>query len=131
MPSAAVLLSVVVPMYNEEAVLPLFAARLRPVLDATQVPYEVVAVDDGSSDGTAVGLQRLRREWPQLRVLRLRTNAGHQAALSAGLVRARGDYMVTIHADPQDPPEVIAEMLQLAQRDGVDVVYGCLLYTSS
>lgn len=124
MPSAAVLLSVVVPMYNEEAVLPLFAARLRPVLDATQVPYEVVAVDDGSSDGTAVGLQRLRREWPQLRVLRLRTNAGHQAALSAGLVRARGDYMVTIDADLQDPPEVIAEMLQLAQRDGVDVVYG-------
>lgn len=111
-------------MYNEEAVLPLFAARLRPALDALGTPYEVVAVDDGSRDGTAVGLQRLRREWPQLRVLRLRTNAGHQAALSAGLVRARGAFVVTIDADLQDPPEVIAQMLGVARADGVDVVYG-------
>lgn len=124
MSSATVDLSVVVPMYNEEAVLPLFAARLRPVLDALGTPYEVVAVDDGSRDGTAVGLQRLRRQWPQLRVLRLRTNAGHQAALSAGLVRARGDFVVTIDADLQDPPEVIAQMLEVARGDGVDVVYG-------
>ena len=65
-----------------------------------------------------------RRDWPQLRVVRLRANAGHQAAISAGLARARGDYVATLDADLQDPPEVIAEMLAAARRDGVDVVYG-------
>lgn len=117
-------LSVVVPMYNEQEVLPLFVERLRPVLDATGVAYEVVAVDDGSRDQTPVLLQRFLREWPQLRVVRLRANAGHQAAISAGLAAARGDWVATIDADLQDPPEVIAEMLQAGRRDGVDVVYG-------
>lgn len=120
----AIELSVVVPMFNEEAVLPLFVERLRPALDSIGTAYEVVAVDDGSGDLTAVTLQRYKREWPQLRVLRLRTNSGHQAAISAGLVAARGDWMVTIDADLQDPPEVIAEMLQVGRRDSVDVIYG-------
>ena len=103
------LLSIVVPMFNEEAVLPLFVERLRPVADGLGVDYEVLAVDDGSIDGTAIGLQRLLRQWPHLRVLRLRANAGHQAAISAGLAKARGDYVVTLDADLQDPPEVLAE----------------------
>lgn len=120
---SALTLSIVVPMFNEEAVLPLFAARLRPVADGLDTAYEVLAIDDGSTDSTAIALQRLRREWPQLRVLRLRANAGHQAAISAGLAHARGDYVVTLDADLQDPPEVIAEMLATA-RGGVDVVYG-------
>ena len=111
-------------MFNEEAVLPLFAQRLRPVLDGLGVSYEVVCVDDGSSDQTAVLLQKLRREWTDIRVLRLRANSGHQAAISAGLTRSRGQWMVTIDADLQDPPETIAEMLAVAQRDHVDVVYG-------
>lgn len=127
------LLSVVIPMYNEEDVLPLLVERLRPVLDgiageaesaAEDDAYEVVCVDDGSADLTPAILQRLHREWPQVRVLRLRANAGHQAAISAGLAVARGDYVVTIDADLQDPPEVIAEMLTAAREEGVDVVYG-------
>ncbi|WP_404602613.1 glycosyltransferase family 2 protein [Dermacoccus sp. GAS27A] len=117
-------LSVVVPMFNEQDVLPLFAERLRPVLDGMNTSYEVVCVDDGSSDDTPTILQRLRREWPQIRVVRLRANAGHQAAMSAGLARALGSWMVTIDADLQDPPEVIAEMLDVAKREHVDVVYG-------
>ena len=117
-------LSVVVPVYNEEDVLPLLAQRLRPVLDGLATPYEVVAVDDGCTDASAVVLQRIRHDWPQLRVIRLRANAGHQAAISAGLARARGDYMVTIDADLQDPPEVIEQMLRLARSERVDVVYG-------
>ena len=124
MPPAPVDLSVVVPMYNEEAVLPLLVERLRPVADAWGVPYEILCVDDGSTDATPVLLQRLRREWPQVRVLRLRANAGHQAAISAGLARARGKWMVTIDADLQDPPETIGEMLAVAHGQGVDVVYG-------
>ena len=117
-------LSVVVPMYDEEDVLPLLVDRLRPLLDALGASYEVLAVDDGSRDATPVLLQRYRQHWPQLRVLRLRANAGHQAAISAGLAHARGDFVATLDADLQDPPEVIAEMLAVARRDGVDVVYG-------
>ena len=119
-----VAVSVVIPMFNEEAVLPILVERLRPLADGWGRPYEIVAVDDGSSDATAVLLQRFRREWPELRVLRLRANAGHQAAISAGLDHARGAYVVTLDADLQDPPEVIAQMLAVADRDQVDVVYG-------
>ncbi len=117
-------LSIVIPVYNEEDVLPLLAARLRPVADGLHTAYEVIAVDDGSSDLSPVVLQRLHRDWPQLRIVRLRANAGHQAAISAGLASARGDYVVTLDADLQDPPEVIAQMLAAAREQHVDVVYG-------
>ncbi len=128
-PAEPVDLSVVVPMYDEEAVLPLFAARLRPVLDALVADgiarsYEVLAVDDGSGDTTPVLLAKERRNWPQLRVVRLRANAGHQAALSAGLARCRGAWVASLDADLQDPPEVLREMLERAKGEGVDVVYG-------
>ncbi|MGL5929571.1 MAG: glycosyltransferase family 2 protein [Dermatophilaceae bacterium] len=123
-PSPAVDVTVVVPMYNEAEVLPLFVERLRPVTDAWDTTYEVLCIDDGSTDATPILLQRLRREWPQVRVVRLRANAGHQAAISAGLARARGRWTVTIDADLQDPPEVIGEMLGVAHGSGVDVVYG-------
>ncbi|SCF44241.1 glycosyltransferase family 2 protein [Micromonospora mirobrigensis] len=117
-------LSVVVPMFNEEAVLPLFARRLRAVLDGLGETYEVVAVDDGSTDGTPAGLAALRMGWPGLRVVRLRRNSGHQAALVAGVLRAHGRYVVSIDADLQDPPETIAEMLRRARADDLDIVYG-------
>ncbi|MGA5301869.1 glycosyltransferase family 2 protein [Nucisporomicrobium flavum] len=117
-------LSVVVPVFNEEDVLPLFAERLRPVLDGLGETYEVLTVDDGSRDATPAVLEKMRREWPQLRVVRLRRNSGHQNALTAGLQRVRGQYVVSIDVDLQDPPEVIAEMLGLAEREGLDVVHG-------
>jgi len=117
-------LSVVIPMYNEEDVLPLLVDRLRPVLERLNVTHEVVAVDDGSTDLTPAILQRVHRQWDELRVVRLRANAGHQAAISAGLECARGDFVVTIDADLQDPPEAIAQMLAKARGEGVDVVYG-------
>lgn len=116
-------LSVVVPMYDEQDVLPLFVQRLRPVVDGLGLDYEVLVVDDGSTDATPVLLQRERHTWPQLRVVRLRANAGHQAAISAGLERARGDHVVTIDADLQDPPELIADMVRLAREEALDVVY--------
>lgn len=117
-------LSVVVPVFNEEAVLPLLAERLRAVLDGLGEAYEVVAVDDGSADATPVVLAGMRRDWPQLRVIRLRRNSGHQAALTAGLFRARGAYIASIDADLQDPPETLVEMLRLARADRLDIVYG-------
>lgn len=111
-------------MYNEEAVLPLLVQRLRPVLDDLGCSYEVVAVDDGSTDDTAAIVHLLRTTWPQVRLIRLRRNSGHQAALTAGLHRCRGDYAVSLDADLQDPPETIAEMLRLAQDQDLDIVYG-------
>jgi polyisoprenyl-phosphate glycosyltransferase len=117
-------LSVVVPMYNEDSVLPLLVPRLRGVLDQLGEPYEVVAVDDGSTDGTLDALRAGRAVWPELRVIQLRRNCGHQAALTAGLMRARGAYVVSIDADLQDPPETIPEMLERARDEKLDIVYG-------
>ncbi|MGB9376443.1 MAG: glycosyltransferase family 2 protein [Mycobacteriales bacterium] len=116
------MLSVVVPMFDEVAVLPKTMPRMRAALDQLG-DYELICVDDGSSDGTFAALQAQRTAWPQLRIVRLRANAGHQAALTAGLEAASGDYVVTIDADLQDPPELIGQMLDLAISQGVDVVY--------
>ncbi|MBM7784634.1 glycosyltransferase family 2 protein [Tenggerimyces flavus] len=124
MGAAPPVLSVVVPIFNEESVLPLFVARLRTVLDSLGETYEVVAVDDGSVDATPAALSGARRQWPQLRVVRLRRNSGHQAALIAGLMRAHGTYVASIDADLQDPPETILEMLRLARDEHLDIVYG-------
>ena len=121
-PSAKVDLSVVIPAYNEAAVLPRLAGRLRSVLDDRGGRYEVVVVDDGSTDDSTSVLAELRRSWPELRVLRLRTNCGHQAALLAGLFSTRGDYVVSMDADLQDPPEKIPEMVETAHSRGLDVV---------
>jgi dolichol-phosphate mannosyltransferase len=119
-----VTMSVVTPMYNEREAVDHFVARLRPVLDGLGASYEVVAVDDGSADATVARLMQLREEWPELRVVSLRRNVGHQTALAAGLRAAHGDYVVSIDADLQDPPEAIGDMLAVAQSQGVDVVYG-------
>jgi dolichol-phosphate mannosyltransferase len=110
-------------MFDEEAVLPIFEGRLRPVLDALTESYEVVAVDDGSSDGTESILGLMRRGWPELRVVRLRRNVGHQAALTAGIDRCRGDIVITLDADLQDPPELIPVLLAAAREADADVVY--------
>ncbi len=117
-------LSVIVPMYNEAEVIPLFVERLRPVMEELGEAYEVLAVDDGSGDATGELLLDLCPSWPELRVIRLRRNSGHQAALTTGLRRARGDYVVSIDADLQDPPEKILEMLALARGQRLDIVYG-------
>src|SRR4051812_16992782 len=117
-------LSVVVPMYDEEEVLPIFFERMRPLLDGLGVRYEVLVVDDGSRDATASLLLAAAIDWPELRLVRLLRNSGHQAALSAGFRRARGKFLVTIDADLQDPPEVIAELLAAVRSADVDVVYG-------
>ena len=117
-------LSVVVPMYDEEDVLPIFFDRMHPLLDSLGISYEVLVVDDGSRDKTAALLLEAVQDWAQLRVVRLLRNSGHQAAQSAGFRRARGRYVVTIDADLQDPPEVIAEFLTAVREQDVDVVYG-------
>jgi polyisoprenyl-phosphate glycosyltransferase len=114
------LLSVVAPVFDEEESLPEFHRRLAAALEGTD--YEIVLVDDGSTDRTPELLRELADEDRRLRVVSLSRNFGHQAALTAGLDHARGDAVVTIDADLQDPPELIPRMLDewLA---GSDVVY--------
>jgi glycosyltransferase involved in cell wall biosynthesis len=114
------LLSVAAPVYNEEASIEEFHRRVRSALDG--LPYELILVDDGSTDGTGEILARLAEEDPAVRVVRLSRNFGHQAATTAGLDHARGDAVVMIDADLQDPPELIREMLE-RWREGADVVF--------
>jgi polyisoprenyl-phosphate glycosyltransferase len=117
------LLSVVVPAYNEQEVLPVFHQRLSAVLESLMIDFEVVYVNDGSADGTLGVLHRLRDSDPRVAILDLSRNFGKEIALSAGLDHARGDAVVVIDADLQDPPELIPEFLA-AWADGYDVVYG-------
>jgi polyisoprenyl-phosphate glycosyltransferase len=114
------LLSVVAPMYEEEALVDAFYARVCAALE--DVPFELVLVDDGSRDRTPELLEALAERNERVRVVYLSRNFGHQTAITAGLDHARGDAVVMIDADLQDPPELIPEMLEHWRR-GTDVVY--------
>ena len=115
------MISVVAPVFNEHSTLPELHRRLTDVL-APLGPYEIVLVDDGSSDGSWDTLLELAARDPHLRLLRLSRNFGHQAALSAGLDAARGEAIVLMDADLQDPPELIPQLVG-KWREGFDVVY--------
>ena len=113
-------LTVVAPVYNEQELLYEFYARVCAALDG--VNFELVLVDDGSSDTTPAILHRLASSDPRVHVVYLSRNFGHQTALTAGLDHARGDAVVMLDADLQDPPELIPRMLD-HWRAGCDVVY--------
>ena len=114
------LLSVVAPMHDEEGTVEAFHARVTAAL--TGVPLELVIVDDGSRDGTPARLAHLAAHDPRVKVITLSRSFGHQAALTAALEHARGDVVVMLDGDLQDPPEVIPEMVD-RWREGADVVY--------
>ena len=114
------LLSVVAPVYNEEATIEEFYARVCTALNGLQ--FEIVLVDDGSTDGSDAELHKLASTDPRVRLVQLSRNFGHQTALTAGLDHARGDAVVMLDADLQDPPELIPRMLD-HWRAGCDVVY--------
>lgn len=115
--------SVIIPAYNEEAVIDAAFARLDAVLRATAEPYELIFVNDGSRDATGDRLRALASAHPQVRVLHFARNFGHQIAVTAGLDAAQGDALIIIDADLQDPPEVIPAIIE-KWREGYDVVYG-------
>ena len=116
------LLSVVVPAYNEESVLPEFHRRAGAVLDAIGGTTEIVYVNDGSTDGTLALLYRFCAEDPRVSVVNLSRNFGKEIALTAGLDHSRGEAVVVIDADLQDPPELIPTLME-RWREGWDVVY--------
>lgn len=115
-------LSIVVPVYNEEAVLPELRARLCRVLEGAAADFEVILVDDGSSDGTPELVDALHDEAPRFKCIHLSRNFGHQAAVTAGLAAAGGDVVCVMDADLQDPPELLPRLLAEWEK-GFDVVY--------
>ena len=116
-------LSLVLPMHNEESVLEPLFARLDATLATLGVAVEIVCVDDGSRDATLERLQARAATDPRLRVLTLSRNFGKEAAMTAGIDAATGDMLVPLDADLQDPPELIAQFVDLWEQ-GYDVVYG-------
>ncbi len=115
--------SVIVPVFNEEEVLPESYRRLKAVMDSQQDAYELIFVNDGSRDRTMPQLRELAAQDRNVRVLSFSRNFGHQNAISAGMDNAAGQAIVVIDADLQDPPQVILEMIQ-KWKEGYDVVYG-------
>lgn len=116
-------LSVLVPVHNEESVLPESLRRVGSVLDGIPGgPHEIVFVDDGSSDRTLEILEEAAALDPRIKVIALSRNFGHQAALTAAMDYAGGDAVIVIDGDLQDPPEIIPDLVKL-YRSGYDVVY--------
>ena len=123
MPSGEpVLLSLVIPVYNEEATLDVLFATVRDRLAGLGVSYEVVLIDDGSRDRTGEMIAEMTRRDPRFRSVQFSRNFGHQAAVTAGLHFARGSAVVVMDADLQDPPELLASMIA-RWREGYHVVY--------
>ncbi len=115
--------SVVVPVYNERENLPELYRRVRAVMESLGEPWELVPVDDGSTDGSTEYLRELREKDPEhVRPVILARNFGHQLAVTAGLDYARGRAVILMDADLQDPPEVIPQLVE-KWREGYDVVY--------
>jgi glycosyltransferase involved in cell wall biosynthesis len=116
-------LSVVAPMFNESECLAHFFERLDTTLKPLGLSYEIVCVNDGSRDNTLALLREHRAKNPAIKIVNLSRNFGKDIALSAGIDHARGDAVVPIDSDLQDPPELIAEFVA-KWREGFDVVYG-------
>jgi glycosyltransferase involved in cell wall biosynthesis len=116
------LLSVVIPLYNEEEVVGLLMERLLKVMDTLPVDAEVVFVNDGSTDGTLELLLGYAEERKQVKVLDLSRNFGHQMAITAGLDFADGEIIILMDGDLQDPPELIPQMFEMANQ-GFDIIY--------
>lgn len=115
-------ISLVIPVYNEEENLPVLAGEIRAALEPAGLSYEVIYVDDGSTDSSPAVLERLAREDPRTRIVRQRRNSGQSAAFAAGFRHARAPVVVTLDADLQNDPADIPRLLE--RMDGFDVVNG-------
>ncbi|MGY4336337.1 glycosyltransferase involved in cell wall biosynthesis [Bradyrhizobium sp. LM2.9] len=114
--------SLVIPVFNEEAVLPVLLRRLDLVLSRLDGPAEAIFVDDGSSDSSSIVLRALATRDPRYRYIGLSRNFGHQIAITAGMDAAQGEAIIVMDADLQDPPEVIEQLIAKWQ-EGNDIVH--------
>ena len=116
-------ISVVVPLYNEAESLPELAAWIDRVMRENGFSYELILIDDGSSDGSWEEVERLKTQYPAIRGIGFARNYGKSAALYCGFAAAEGEVVITMDADLQDPPEVAMEMIA-KWKEGFDVVHG-------
>jgi glycosyltransferase involved in cell wall biosynthesis len=121
-PETPILLSVLLPAYNEEDCIDAVVRELADVLRGMDSPFEILVVDDGSTDATLPRLQALRKEIPELRICRLAANSGQSAALGAAFQAARGDILITLDADGQNDPADIPALV--ARLESCDVCCG-------
>src|SRR5215467_16274907 len=121
-PGNGLRLSIVVPVFNEEAVLPILLRRTDALMDQLEGPVETIFVDDGSTDCSSIILRARAKDDPRFRYIGLSRNFGHQAAITAGMDAAQGEAIIVMDADLQDPPEVI-EQLVAKWHEGNDIVH--------
>lgn len=122
--SDAPYLSLVIPAYNEEEVVPTLLKRVEASLVQVGKPFEVVIVDDGSTDGTTRLLDDARKEKPWLRIIRMDKNSGQSAAFDAGFKFARGQVIATIDADLQNDPEELPRLVKMLETENCDMING-------
>jgi glycosyltransferase involved in cell wall biosynthesis len=120
--SSGIRYSIVVPVFNEAAVLPILLRRIGTLMEQLDGPAETIFIDDGSTDCGPIVLQSLVRNDPHYRYIGLSRNFGHQVAITAGMDAAAGDAIVVMDADLQDPPEIVGEMIA-KWKEGFEVVY--------
>jgi len=116
------MISVVVPIYNEQENLPALRARLTAALDSTGEPWELILVNDGSRDNSPQMMREMNQQDPRIKAVYLSRNFGHQPAITAGIHNAKGNCVVLIDGDLQDPPEVIPDMVKKWKDEGCQVV---------
>ena len=117
------MLSLIIPVFNEQEVLKDSFARMDAAMQSTGYTYEIIYINDGSRDQTLAQLRELAKEHPQVKVLSFSRNFGHQLAVTCGMDAAKGDALIIIDVDLQDPPELIPEMVRMWEA-GADIVYG-------
>jgi dolichol-phosphate mannosyltransferase len=117
-------ISVVLPTYDEEEGIVAALEAVTAVLKGIDDAFEIVVVNDGSTDGTAACVERAIAAEPRIRMVEFSRNFGHQPAITAGLQAVRGEYVAVMDADLQDPPDVLPRLLEQARGGGYDVVYG-------
>jgi polyisoprenyl-phosphate glycosyltransferase len=118
------MISLVIPVYNEEVLIFNLFDRVKNAMESIGEDFEVVIVDDGSTDSTLEKLEACHKQDKRFKILSLSRNFGHQAAYTAGLNYAKGDFVAMMDGDLQDPPELIKEMYEKATREKIDIVYG-------
>ena len=116
--------SLVIPVYNEEFLIEELVSRSVKAIEAFTANYEILIINDGSTDDTLQKLVEARGRFPRLKIIDLSRNFGHQAAYTAGLELALGNYVAMMDGDLQDPPELLAEMYYKLKNDGLDIVSG-------
>ena len=116
--------SLIIPVYNEETLIPELASRSVKAVEAFTANYEILFINDGSTDSTLPMLIEARKRFSRIKIVDLSRNFGHQAAFTAGLQLAMGNYVAMMDGDLQDPPELLAEMYRKIKDEGFDIVSG-------